>query len=130
MNRQDLGQVLTPTSLVSEVQEFRAAVANPQRSADEIRRAYGLIVNHAGNLNPHAPGFEWATPAHSKPGACGFRLPAWLTINPYARLISSALRCGLATAARNSCTSDTKLVGVSTCPRSCLFIAILSLLRT
>jgi hypothetical protein len=60
MNRQELGQLLTPTSLVSEVQEFRAAVANPQRSADEIRRAYGLIVNHAGNLNPQAPGFEWA----------------------------------------------------------------------
>jgi PLD-like domain len=71
-----------------------------------------------------------ATPAHSKPGACGFRLPAWLTIKPYARLISSALRCGFETAARNSCTSDTKLVGVSTCPKSCLFIAILSLLRT
>src|ERR1700687_3687234 len=60
MNRQELEQLLPPTSLVSEVEEFRAAVANPQRSADEIRRAYGLIVNHAGNLNPHAPGFEWA----------------------------------------------------------------------
>ena len=60
MNRQDHGQVLTPTSLVSEVQEFRAAVANPARSADEIKRAYGLIVNHAGNLSPHAPGFESA----------------------------------------------------------------------
>src|ERR1700682_4111140 len=69
MNRQDLGQLLTPTSLVSEVQEFRAAVANPQRSADEIRRAYGLIVNHAGNLNPHAPGFEWAGVA-LKEAAC------------------------------------------------------------
>jgi len=60
MNSQELGLGLTPTSLVSEVQEFRAAVANPQRSADDIRRAYGLIVNHAHNLNPHAPGFEWA----------------------------------------------------------------------
>jgi hypothetical protein len=69
MNRQDLGQLLTPTSLVSEVQEFRAAVSNPQRSADEIRRAYGLIVNHAGNLNPHAPGFEWAGVA-LKEAAC------------------------------------------------------------
>ena len=41
--------------------------------------------------------------------------------------VSSALRCGFATAARNSCTSDTKLVGVSPSPSSCLFIAILSL---
>jgi hypothetical protein len=69
MNRQERGQVLTPTSLVSEVQEFRAAVSNPQRSADEIRLAYGLIVNHAGNLNPHAPGFEWAGVA-LKEAAC------------------------------------------------------------
>jgi hypothetical protein len=69
MNRQDLGQVLTPTSLVSEVREFRAAIANPQRSADEIRHAYGLIVNHARNLNPHAPGFEWAGVA-LKEAAC------------------------------------------------------------
>ena len=69
MNRPELGQVLTPTSLVSEVREFRAAVANPQRSADDIRRAYGLIVNHAANLNPHVPGFEWAGVA-LKEAAC------------------------------------------------------------
>jgi hypothetical protein len=60
MNVHELGNILTPTSLVSEVQEFRAAVANPACSPDEIRRAYGLIVDHAGHLNPHAPGFEWA----------------------------------------------------------------------
>jgi hypothetical protein len=60
MNTHELGQMLTPTNLVSEVQEFRAAVANPARSADEIRRAFGLIVNHAGHLNPHSPGFESA----------------------------------------------------------------------
>jgi len=60
MNMRELGNTLTPTSLVSEVQEFRAAVANPACSADEIRRAYGLIVDHAGHLNPHAPGFECA----------------------------------------------------------------------
>jgi hypothetical protein len=60
MNMQELGNTLTPTSLMSEVQEFRAAVANPARSADDIRRAYGLIVDHAGHLNPHDPGFEWA----------------------------------------------------------------------
>ena len=69
MNRQDHGQVLTPTSLVSEVREFRAAIANPRRSADEIRHAYGLIVNHAHHLNPHAPGFEWAGVA-LKEAAC------------------------------------------------------------
>jgi hypothetical protein len=28
-----------------------------------------LIVNHAGNLNPHAPGFEWAGVA-LKEAAC------------------------------------------------------------
>jgi hypothetical protein len=60
MNMHELGNTLTPTSLVSEIQEFRAAVSNPARSADEIKRAYGLIVDHAGHLNPHAPGFEWA----------------------------------------------------------------------
>lgn len=60
MNRQEIGQLLSPTSLMSEVQEFRVAVADPARSDDEIRRAYGLIVNHAGHLNPHALGFESA----------------------------------------------------------------------
>jgi hypothetical protein len=60
MNVHELAEVLTPTSLVSEVQEFRAAVSNPACSAGEIKRAYGLIVDHAGHLNPHAPGFERA----------------------------------------------------------------------
>ncbi|MDQ6917388.1 MAG: hypothetical protein M3023_06180 [Pseudomonadota bacterium] len=60
MNKQEFGQVQTPTSLMSEVQEFRAVVANPARSADEVKRAFGLIVDHAGHLNPHAPGFESA----------------------------------------------------------------------
>jgi hypothetical protein len=60
MNLHEPGNALTPTGLVSEVREFREAVANPARSADEIRRAYGLIVDHAGHLNPHDPGFEWA----------------------------------------------------------------------
>ena len=60
MNRQEPGQPLTPTSLLSEVLEFRVAVADPARSDAEIRRAYGLIVDHAGHLNPLAPGFESA----------------------------------------------------------------------
>ena len=60
MNRQAIEPVLTPNGLVSEVQEFRVAVANPQRSADDIRRAYGVIVDHAAHLNPQAPGFECA----------------------------------------------------------------------
>jgi len=60
MNRPESVQVLTPTGLVSEVREFRAAIADPTRSEAEIRRAYGLIVDHAGHLNPLAPGFESA----------------------------------------------------------------------
>ena len=60
MYKQDLGQEQTPTSLMSEVQEFRAAVANPARSVDEIKRAFALIVDHAGHLNPNATGFESA----------------------------------------------------------------------
>ena len=60
MNTQNSGQTLTPTTLVSEIQEFRERVANPTCTANEIRRAYALIVDHAGHMNPHAPGFEWA----------------------------------------------------------------------
>lgn len=60
MNKQELCQYQTPISLMSEVQEFRVAVANPARSAEEIKRAFGLIVDHAGHLNPHAQGFESA----------------------------------------------------------------------
>ncbi len=60
MDRQDPGLLLTPTSLLSEVREFRIAVADPARTDAEIKLAFGLIVVHAGHLNPLAPGFESA----------------------------------------------------------------------
>ena len=51
---------ITPTSFVSEVQEFRAFVVNPTLTADDRRRAYGEIVKHATMLNPHDRGYEGA----------------------------------------------------------------------
>jgi hypothetical protein len=60
MNRHEPADAVTPIALVWEVQEFRAAAANPASSADEIRRAYSRIVDHAGHVNPQAPGFERA----------------------------------------------------------------------
>jgi hypothetical protein len=48
---------LTPTTL-SEVRDFRDAMANLTFSADAKKRAYGVIINHAAALNPHDVGFE------------------------------------------------------------------------
>jgi hypothetical protein len=49
---------LTPTNFLSEVQEFRHAMADPALSAAAKKRAYGVIVNHAAALDPDAVGFE------------------------------------------------------------------------
>ena len=49
---------ITPNSFCSEVQEFRAFVTNPALSADDRKRAYGLIVKHATMLNPREAGYE------------------------------------------------------------------------
>ena len=51
---------LTPTHFLSEVREFRDTVADPKLSADEKKRAYGVIVHHAAALDSHDIGFEWA----------------------------------------------------------------------
>lgn len=51
---------ITPNSLASEVLHFRDVVANPALSADEKKRAYGLIVKHAAMLDPRVPGYEGA----------------------------------------------------------------------
>lgn len=51
---------ITPDSFASEVQRFRDFVANPALSADEKRRAYGLIVKQAAMLNPRDAGYEGA----------------------------------------------------------------------
>lgn len=60
MDVQEFDNALTATSLVSEVHAFRERIANPSCSAAEIKRAFGLIVDHAGHLNPQSPGFERA----------------------------------------------------------------------
>ena len=51
---------LTPDHFLSEVQDFRETIANPGLTAEEKRRAYGLIVHHAAALDPHSLGFESA----------------------------------------------------------------------
>lgn len=51
---------ITPNGFVSEVEQFRAFVANPAFTADDKRRAYGLIVKHATMLNPLDVGYEGA----------------------------------------------------------------------
>lgn len=51
---------ITPEGFVSEVQEFRDFVANPALTAEDKRRAYGVIVKHATMLNPQDAGYEGA----------------------------------------------------------------------
>lgn len=49
---------ITPMLFVSEVQAFRSFLANPTLTADDKRRAYGVIVQHATQLNPADVGYE------------------------------------------------------------------------
>lgn len=59
--RADFAQFgITPSGFVSEVQEFRAYVANPAFTPEDKKRAYGLIVMHATMLNPRDAGYEGA----------------------------------------------------------------------
>ena len=51
---------LTPDHFLSEVQDFRETIANPALTAEEKKRAYGLIVHHAATIDPRALGFESA----------------------------------------------------------------------
>ena len=69
---------LTPHRFVSEVQEFRAVAADPGRTFDEKKRAYGVIVLHATMLDPHAVGYESAGVA-LKQALC-----TWLDCEPVA----------------------------------------------
>ena len=71
-------QGLTPSGFVSEVQEFRLAIADPTLNAAEKKRAFCLIVNHAAMLKPGAIGFEGAGVA-LKDALC-----AWLDYQPTA----------------------------------------------
>lgn len=51
---------ITPNSFASEVQQFRDFVANPALTAEEKKRAYGLIVKHAALVDPRDPGYDGA----------------------------------------------------------------------
>jgi hypothetical protein len=51
---------VTPNSFVSEVQDFRSVVTDPALTADEKKRAYGVIVKHAAMLDPRDAGYEGA----------------------------------------------------------------------
>ena len=48
---------LTPAGFLSEVQNFRQAVGDPALSLADKKRALGLIVTHAGTLDPADAGF-------------------------------------------------------------------------
>lgn len=68
--RAELAQFgMTPSRFVSEVQEFRAYVANPAFTPEDKKRAYGLIVTHATMVNPADAGYEAAGVA-LKEAAC------------------------------------------------------------
>lgn len=69
-------QGLTPSGFVSEVQEFRLAIADPSLNAADKKRAFCLIVNHASMLKPGTAGFEGAGVA-LKEALC-----AWLDYQP------------------------------------------------
>jgi len=51
---------LTPAHFLSEVDEFRDTLADPNISADQKKCAYSTIVHHAAALDPHDIGFESA----------------------------------------------------------------------
>lgn len=51
---------ITPNSFMSEVQDFRSVVTNPALTAEEKKRAYGVIVKHAAMLDPQDRGYEGA----------------------------------------------------------------------
>jgi hypothetical protein len=67
---------LAPNRFESEVDEFRATIADPSLTLDEKKRAYGLIVKHAALLDPKDAGF-WRAGAALKVALC-----AWLDFQP------------------------------------------------
>src|SRR5208337_2011815 len=68
---------VTPQSFVSEVLAFRQLATNPAFTADDKRRAYGLIVHHATMLNPLDAGYEGAGVALK------LALCSWLDSQPH-----------------------------------------------
>jgi len=71
------GNGVTPQTFVSEVLAFRQLAADPALSADDKKRAYGLIVQHATLLNPQDKGYEGAGVALMQ-AAC-----SWLDAQPH-----------------------------------------------
>jgi hypothetical protein len=61
---------------VSEVEEFRVAIADPTVTHDAKRRAYGTIIVRAALLDPQDEGF-WGAGVALKSALC-----AWLDCQP------------------------------------------------
>lgn len=78
MAMQDHGAGLTANGFLSEVREFRAAIANPALTPEARKRAFGLIVSHAAGLKPSDAGYEAAGVA-LKEALC-----TWLDFEPTA----------------------------------------------
>lgn len=68
------GYCFTSTGFVAEAREFRQSMHDPALSAAERRRAFDLIVHHAGMLDPRDSGFAGAGVA-LKEALC-----AWLDV--------------------------------------------------
>ena len=51
---------VTPHAFVCEVDRFCEAALDPALSPEDKKRAFGLVVRHAGMLNPLHCGFEGA----------------------------------------------------------------------
>ncbi len=68
---------ITPKSFVSEVQAFRLRVVDPALTADDRKRLYWLIVQHATMLNPLDAGYEGAGVALK------LALCSWLDSQPH-----------------------------------------------
>jgi hypothetical protein len=67
---------ITPAGFISEVKEFRETVVDPALTLAEKKRALGLIVEHAGTLDPADAGFASAGVA-LKEALC-----SWLDAQP------------------------------------------------
>jgi hypothetical protein len=67
---------LAPNRFLSEVDDFREAIADPSLSLGEKKRAYGLLVKHAALLDPEDAGF-WRAGVALKDALC-----TWLDFQP------------------------------------------------
>ncbi len=66
---------IAATSFVSEVEQFRAAIADPSVEFAAKQRAWDTIVRHAALLDPQDAGF-WRAGVALKDAVC-----AWLDAN-------------------------------------------------